>query len=335
MKRELISDPYMRRRDPHTMVISDSNHTDQARYADRFGPDFEPVRQETFDWLKQQDLVLFCFCAGQEWMGRYAVAVAPANAAFFTLGLALLQGILDRESLPHPFCPEAVVYVAPPFRHTHFDGKQVVVHNRLKETYEMFSYNLYPGPSAKKGVYGMLIGLGEREGWVTAHCSTVEVVTPYDNVTTIMHEGASGGGKSEMLQHAHRLPDGRLLMGHNLVTDERRYLEIPRSCELYPVTDDMALCHPEVQKGDGKPWVADAENVWFVRVDHITEYGTDLDLEKMTAKPGCPLLCLNIFFKEILHGLESPYLSPHGRRIIECCLDDGSPADYEELIPRE
>ncbi|MFO7901599.1 MAG: DUF4914 family protein [Pirellulaceae bacterium] len=287
-------EPYMRRRDPTTMVISDPNPTDQTRYADRFGPDFEPLRQETFDWLKRQNLVMFCFCAGQEWMGRHAVAIAPANASFFALGLALLQGILDKANIPHSFAPEAVVYVAPPFRHTHFDGKQVVVHNRLKEMYEMFSYNLYPGPSAKKGVYGMLIGVGEREGWVTAHCSTVEVVTPYDNVTTIMHEGASGGGKSEMLQHAHRLPDGRLLMGQNLVNGERRYLEIPRSCELYPVTDDMALCHPDLQKKDGRLWVADAENAWFVRVDHITEYGTDLDLEKMTAKPCCPLLFLNI-----------------------------------------
>jgi hypothetical protein len=120
----------------------------------------------------------------------------------------------------------------------------VVVHNRRDGLHELFSYNLYPGPSAKKGIYGVLIGLGEREGWVTNHCSTVQVITPYDNVVTIMHEGASGGGKSEMLEQAHREPDGRLLLGENLVTGEKRYLEIPRSCELHAVTDDMALCHP-------------------------------------------------------------------------------------------
>src|SRR5207248_1205111 len=94
--------------------------------------------------------------------------------------------------------------------------------------HELFSYNLYPGPSAKKGIYGVLLGLGEREGGVTNHCSTVQVVTPYDNVVTIMHEGASGGGKSEMLEQAHREPDGRLLLGENLMTGERRYLEPPR-----------------------------------------------------------------------------------------------------------
>ena len=44
------------------------------------------------------------------------------------------------------------------------------------------------------------------------------MITPYDNVVAFMHEGASGGGKSEMLEQAHREPDGRLLMGENVVT---------------------------------------------------------------------------------------------------------------------
>jgi len=159
----------------------------------------------------------------------------------------------------------------------------------------MFAYNLYPGPSAKKGIYGVLINLGEDEGWVTAHCSTVQVVTPYDNTITIMHEGASGGGKSEMLEQIHREPDGRMILGRNVVTGEMRYLEIPRACELQPVTDDMALCHPSLQGGgDGKLRVVDAENAWFVRVNHINEYCTDPFLEKLCAQPPRPLLFLSI-----------------------------------------
>ena len=108
-----------------------------------------------------------------------------------------------------------------------------VVHHRSEELYEMFSYNLYPGPSAKKGVYGMLLDRGEQEQWVTMHCSTVQVVTPYDNRLTISHEGASGGGKSEMLELAHREPDGRWLLGENVVTGERRHLEIPRGFRIF------------------------------------------------------------------------------------------------------
>jgi len=109
-----------------------------------------------------------------------------------------------------------------------------------------------------------------------------------------MHEGASGGGKSEMLEQPHRLPDGQLLLGRNFVTGEERYVEIPRTCDLRPVCDDMALCHPNIQQGNRKLWLVDAEAGWFVRVNHIAEYGTDHDLEKLTVQPPEPLLFLNI-----------------------------------------
>jgi hypothetical protein len=192
------------------------------------------------------------------------------------------------------FDPRAILYVAPPFRHTHFDGKQVVVHNRRDHVHEMFAYNLYPGPSAKKGVYGVLINVGESEGWITAHCSTVQVVTPYDNIVTIMHEGASGGGKSEMLEQIHRQPDGRLLLGKNVVTNERHHLEISRGCALHPVTDDMAMCHSSLQQHQGRLHLVDAENAWFVRVNHIDRYGIDPSLEQLTVHPPEPLIFMSI-----------------------------------------
>lgn len=287
-------DPYMRRRDPDCMVIGDGLPTDKESFQQRFGTEFAPLRQQTFEWLKGQELVLFGFIAGGAGIGLDALVIAPANAGFFALGLAMLQGIIPYDEIQASFVPRAIIYVAPVFRHTHCNGKQVVVHNRRDGLHELFAYNLYPGPSAKKGIYGVLLGLGEREGWVTNHCSTVQVVTPYDNVVTIMHEGASGGGKSEMLEQAHREPDGRLLLGENLVTGEKRYLEIPRSCELHAVTDDMALCHPSLQDGKGKLTVTDAENAWFVRVNHLEHYGTDVHLEKLAAEPPVPLLFLSI-----------------------------------------
>jgi hypothetical protein len=287
-------DPYMRRRDPDCMFIADELPSDKVRFKDRFKLDFTSLREETFAWLRTQPLAAFGFTAGDPKMGYDAIVVAPANAGFFALGLAMLQGIRAPEDLPEDFKPQAVIYVAPPFRHTHFGGKQVVVHRRTPGLHELFSYNLYPGPSAKKGIYGVLINIGEQEGWITAHCSTVQVVTPYDNVVTIMHEGASGGGKSEMLEQVHREADGRLLLGRNVVTGERRHLEIPRACELRPVTDDMAMCHPDLQKNPGYLSLTDAESAWFVRVNHIDKYGTDPFLEKLTAQPPEPLLFLSI-----------------------------------------
>ena len=287
-------EPYMRRRDPDCLVIADDKPTDKPTFRERYGEDFDAMRQITFDWLKSQPLAIFAFSTGPKGMGSDALCIAPANAGFFALGLALLQGIIPIDELPDDFAPTSIIYVAPTFRHTHFEGKQVVVHNRMDDLHELFSYNLYPGPSAKKGVYGMLITQGERENWVTAHCSAVRVVTPYDNSVVIMHEGASGGGKSEMLEQAHRENDGRLLLGENIVTGERRYLEIPRTCDLEPIADDMAVCHPSIQSNNGKLNIADAEDAWFVRVNHIDHYGTDVHLERLTAEAPEPLLFLNI-----------------------------------------
>jgi len=287
-------EPYMRRRDPDCMVIADDLPTDKPRFEDQYGASFEPLRAETFAWLQTQELAVFPFIAGVPGMGMDALVVAPANAGFFALGLALLQGILDEKALSPDFDPKAVIFVAPPFRHTHFKGKQMVVHNRRPGRHELFSYNLYPGPSAKKGIYGVLLALGEREHWLTAHCATVQVITPYANKLCIMHEGASGGGKSEILEQVHRQKDGALLLGTNVLSGERRTLVLPHNCELRAVTDDMALCHPSLGKHDGRLALIDAEQGWFVRVNHITHYGTDPNLEKMTIHPTEPLLFLNI-----------------------------------------
>jgi hypothetical protein len=291
------TEPYMRRRDPDCMVIGDERPTNKPTFSERFGEPFDATRDATFQWLRTQPLAMFPFLAGVGEEGLPALALVPDNAGFFALGLAMLQGIAPQSAVPADFQPRAIVYAAPPFRHTHFDGRQVVVHDRSDDLHELFSYNLYPGPSAKKGIYGVLLNTGESQGWTTAHCSTVRVRTPYDNDVVFMHEGASGGGKSEMLEHIHREADGRLLLGENTVTGEQRHLTLARGCELFPVTDDMALCPPRIQTreaGVRKLTLTDAEDAWFVRVNHIYKYGVDPHLESLCVDPGCPLLFLNI-----------------------------------------
>lgn len=289
------ADPYMRRRDPDSMVISDAKPTDKPRYKDKYGQDFDELRNATFEWFEsQEELLVLPFMAGGDEFGYEALLVAPSNAGFFAGGLADLQGFIPRSKIPQGFKPKAIIYLAPPFRHTHFNGKQIVVHNRLEGMHELFSYNLYPGPSAKKGIYGVLLNLGEEEGWVTLHASAVKITTPYENVFTIMHEGASGGGKSEMIEAFHREPDGRLLLGKNLVTNEKYHLEIKDPCELQAVTDDMALAHPALQNDSKKLVIKDAEHGWFLRIDHITRYGTEPNIEKLTIHPQEPLIFINI-----------------------------------------
>lgn len=291
-----FDDITMRRRDPNSMVIADDLPTDKPTHMERFGVPFEPIRQETFDWLEHQDeLVVLPFYSGNEDMklGYASLAICPMNCAFFATMLAELQGFIPASKVPNFFKPKAVIYVAPPFRHLHYDGKQVVVHNRLYDMQEVFSYNLYPGPSAKKGVYSILLHIGEQEGWVTLHASTVKIVTPYEMELTIMHEGASGGGKSEMTEPFHRQEDGRLLLATNTFTGEKILINIADSSTLHPITDDMALAHPSLQNSSGKLVVADAEYGWFLRVDHIQHYGTDPEIEEATIHPKEPIVFLN------------------------------------------
>src|ERR1035438_9398281 len=287
-------DPAMRRRDPDAMVIGDKLPTDKPTYEGRFGEGFENTRKQTLDWLKTQELVAMPFYAGTDALGYGSLLIVPRQAAFFAAALGDLQGMIPRSQVPAEFrITGGVLFVAPPFRHTHFDGRQVVVHERTATHQEIFAYNLYPGPSAKKGVYSMLLDIGEREGWTTNHCAAVAVVTPYENQLILMHEGASGGGKSEMTEHIHRMEDGRLLIGENVVTQELRTLNLPEACHLRPIADDMACAHPSYQGASKRLTIADAENAWFVRVDHIHSYGTAPNLERLCIDPPEPLLFLN------------------------------------------
>jgi hypothetical protein len=284
---------YMRRRDPQCMHIADDLPTDKNRFTEKFGKPFAPVRQETLDWLGTQELVVVPFKAGALTYGSPSLAIVPINAAFFALALRDLSGWVTFDELGD-FTPRAILYVAPPFRQTHFKNKQVVVHDRTATLHEVFAYNLYPGPSAKKGVFSVLLDIGEQEGWITAHASSVRVTTPYDNETVVMHEGASGGGKSEMYQDLRREDDGRILLGTNVVTGEPYHITLGETSQLNPVTDDMTLCHPSIQKGDGRMYVADAEDGWFVRMDNLREYGEDAGFERAVIHPSAPLVFFNI-----------------------------------------
>lgn len=288
------TEPYMRRRDPQCMVVADDQPSDKPLFESRFEQTYAQLRAEVIAWLADRPLIVLPFIAGTEELGYPALLICPKNAAFFAGALADLQGMAPPETLDD-FTPRAIIMVAPPFRHTHCAGKQIVVHHRAPEMHEILSLNLYPGPSAKKGVYGILLSIGGAAGWITAHGSTVQVVTPYDNIVSIMHEGASGGGKSEMLEYAHREPDGRLLLARNIRTNERVYMTLPRGCELRPVTDDMALCAPSESGDAGRLVVTDAEDAWFLRINHIDQYGTDVNLESLCVQPAQPLIFLNLY----------------------------------------
>ncbi len=284
---------YMRRRDPNCMYISDDKPTDKPLFSEAFGYDFSELQEDTFSWLKKQELIIVPFRVGSLEYGYDTLLVCPRNAAFFAFALSQLQFFLPPQSISK-FKPRAIVYVAPPFRHTHFKGKQVCVHNRLDDCHEIYAYNLYPGPSAKKGIYSVLLDIGEQEGWVTAHASACTVITPYENTLVMMHEGASGGGKSELLQDVRREIDGRVLVGVNTLTGESTHITMSDTCTLMPITDDIAMCHPKFQSDSGKLALYDGEAGWFLRVDGITEYGSDPLYERISLHSKEPLVFFNL-----------------------------------------
>jgi hypothetical protein len=283
----------MRRRDPECLFIGDSQETDKPLFKDVYGEDFSSLRAKTFEWLKKQPLLVAGINIGGGRTNLKGLMIAPENAGFFVGGICDLQGVVSIAE-EQDFNPYAVIYLAPVFRRTYFDGKQVVVHHRQEDKHEIFSYNLYPGPSAKKGVYGILLQKGEQEDWLTLHASTVQAVTPYENITTFLHEGASGSGKSEMLEYPHREEQGDLLVGENICSKRRFVLSINQFCALNPVTDDMALVESYKSSESGKLRVSDAESAWFLRVNHLKRYGTDPHLENICIHPSKPLLFLNI-----------------------------------------
>jgi hypothetical protein len=285
----------IRRRDPDCLFVGDDLYSDKPKFDQKFNFKFFDIRKETIDWLGKQDLIVMPFLTGGNLISYKSLFIGPKNAAFFAGIIADLQQIIDIKEIETNFKPEIILYLTPTFRHTHFNGKQVVVHKRDKDVYEIFSYNMYPGPSAKKGLYGALLHIGEKENWLTLHASAVKIKTPYENIVVILHEGASGGGKSEMNEEIERQEDGSIILAENIITKEKIRVYLKEESKIYPITDDMTLCHPSIQNKQGKLVIADAEKAWFVRVDHIKCYGTNPVFEKMTIHPKKPIFFLNIY----------------------------------------
>ncbi len=285
---------YMRRRDPDCMCIGDDLPTDKPYFKDRYGYDFSKLRKETMDWFKEQSVILLPFRAGGKYYGYDSLMVCPSNAAFFALSLANMQGFVGIHDISENYKPRAIIYVAPPFRITHFEGKQVVVHQRSEDLHEVFAYNLYPGPSAKKGVFSVLLDIGEHEGWITNHASAAMLETPYENEVVFMHEGASGGGKSEMLEEIHKEENGQILVGTHTVSGEKHYLTLSETCKIHPIADDMVLAHKDMQNGSGHLVIADAEDGWFLRMDGDNYYGNSPMYERISIHPPEPLEFFNM-----------------------------------------
>ena len=86
-------DPYMRRRDPDCMLIADHGVTDKQQYSDKFGTDFSSLREATFDWLGETDLILMPFFAGRKGMGCSLTSGGTGQRGLFCRGIGRPAGI--------------------------------------------------------------------------------------------------------------------------------------------------------------------------------------------------------------------------------------------------
>src|ERR1043166_3665532 len=120
-------DPYLRRRDPESLIIGDTEPTDKPLFEDLFSRPFAELRRDVLAWLRGQELIVMPFSAGGVELGYGSVLVAPANAGFFAAALADIQGLIPADEVPEDFSVRSIIYMAPPFRHTHVDGRQAVV----------------------------------------------------------------------------------------------------------------------------------------------------------------------------------------------------------------
>jgi hypothetical protein len=154
--------------------------------------------------------------------------------------------------------------------------------------HELFSLQPLPGPQRQEGHLRRAAAMGEQEGWITAHCSTVQVVTPYDN--TDHHARGRQRRRQERdaragAPRAGRPPAPRREPGHR----RAQAPPPPRACDLHPVTDDMALCPPTTRAGRvRKLTLIDAEDAWFIRVNHITATAPTRTSSALTISPPEP-----------------------------------------------
>ena len=160
--------------------------------------------------------------------------------------------------------------------------------------HEIFAYNLYPGPSAKKGIFSVLLDIGEQEGWVTNHASAAISIAPDGKTLVFMHEGASGGGKSEMLENLRRDDNGNAFLARNILRGEEFGLRIEESCSIQPAADDMVLSRTDFWQSDGRLAVLDGEEGWFLRVDGDKAYGSIALYESLSIHPPKALMFFNI-----------------------------------------
>ena len=163
-----------------------------------------------------------------------------------------------------------------------------------------------------------------------------------NEAVTLMHEGASGGGKSEMLEDFHREEDDRLLIGTHTVTGEKYYMTLGESCKIHPIADDMACALKSFQDPEsGKLRILDAEDGWFLRMDGMNAYGNSPLYERICIHPSEPLVFFNmdgvpgatcLIWEHVIESNGKPCSNPRvilPRKMLDNIVPDTEPVEVD------
>jgi hypothetical protein len=162
------------------------------------------------------------------------------------------------------------------------------VHNRTRAA-RAVRYNLYPG-LRQEGHLRRAAEPGRAARSGPPHCSTVRV-TPLRQRGRL-HARGRLGRRQERDAREHPPPGRRHACCWARTPSTASSASSPsRNAAIRPVTDDMALCPPRSDEpGEaGKLTLMDAEDAWFVRVNHI-DRSTAIDphLERICAPSPKP-----------------------------------------------
>lgn len=117
--------------------------------------------------------------------------------------------------------------------------------------------------------------VGGKQNIFVAHCGVALITTPYENTVALMHEGPSGGGKSELGTPLPLCADGRVLVAKK----GAEFIKAPpfQLTTQEVVVDDIGLIEIE----DGRQLVTCAEQGYFLRTDGIKDVSDDLPLQQL------------------------------------------------------
>jgi hypothetical protein len=342
------TEAYMRRRDPDCMVIGDGLPTDKESFQQRFATEFAPLRQQTFEWLKGQELAMFGFIAGGAGTDVHLekLAAEPPVPLLF-LSIDAVPGsrafVWEHiEDAPGKRCPNPRLIIPRKV----FPG---VVEGAV--TVDIRSFGVRTPPCTKEtptyGIMGILHILPPSLAWLW------RLVSPrgYANPSIVDTEGMTSEGVGSYWPFAtgRRVDQANLLLRQFAENTRMRHILCPNQhigawqvgfmpqwiAREYLARRGVAKFRPDQLHPARCPLLGHTLHQlqvegrmitrWFLQVDTQPEVGPE------AYDQGAQIL--QAFFHKCLADFQDPDLDPLGQQIIACCLEGGKLEDYEKLIP--